>query len=60
MHNLEKRIADLEEEIDGYRAECKTVSHLSRKNLLLNLICVRTETLNKLLAERQKSAPNGM
>jgi hypothetical protein len=53
MATLDTRIFDLEEEIKGYVTDLKTASTEARKDLLLQTINSRTETLNRLLDEKK-------
>ena len=53
MASLDMRIADLEEEIEGYKAEYKTASSEAIKDRLRQTIITRTETLNSLLDEKK-------
>ena len=58
---LDKEIAGLKEEIEGYTAEYKTASAKDERRPLLRTINSRTETLNRLLDEKksQTSAIDG-
>ena len=59
MAELDKKIAGLEEQIEGYKAEYKIVSGAQGKSEIRQTIKSRTENLNRLLDEEKKSPPQG-
>ncbi len=59
MAELDKKIARLEEEIEGYKAEYKTVSAAQEKSEIRQTIKSRTETLKRLLDEKKTTIPQG-
>lgn len=56
---MDKEIAELKKEIEGYKAEYKTVSAAQERSEIRQTINSRTETLNRLLDEKKKSLPQG-
>jgi len=57
MAELDRKIAGLEEEIVGYKAEYKTVSAAQDKSEIRQTINTSGETLNRLQDEKKKSLP---
>ena len=55
MADLDRRIADLEMEIEGYKGEYKTASAEDKRLLLLQTINTSRETLNRLLDQRAQN-----
>ena len=60
MVDLDKRIADLEKKIEGYKDEYKTATTEKEKDRLTGLIKVKSETLNKLLDQKAQSGGNSL
>eukprot|EP00981_Chlorochromonas_danica_P014897 scaffold9386_cov154-Ochromonas_danica.AAC.4 len=59
MAELDKKIAGLEGEIEGYKAEYQQIASSEDKRLLLQTINTTSKTLNRLLDEKKKSLPQG-
>lgn len=53
---LDKRIADLEEVINGYESAYKIASAETRKDLLLQIMNSSRQTLNRLLDEKARTS----
>lgn len=56
MATLAMKIFDLEEEIEGYKADLKIASSSAEKSELRGLIKTSGETLNRLLDEKKASS----